>query len=82
MQVTGYDGVDDYDDDGGDNDENSAARKRTFSEICENQPHDDTEIEEHEELDTDWSSQEETEFLSDEEMLDNEPDFNKRNRVE
>ena len=82
MQVTGYDDNDDEDDDNDENDDSSVTRKRTFSEIGENQPHDETEIEEHEELDTGWSSQEETEFSSDEEMLDNDAKFNKRNRIE
>ena len=79
MQVTGYDDSNEEDDD---NDDSSVTRKRTFSEISENQPHDETGIEEHEELDMDWSSQEETEFSSDEEMLDNDAKFNKRNKIE
>lgn len=79
MQAPEYDDSDDDDDD--DNNDSSVTRKRTFSEISEKQPHDETEIGEQE-LDTDWSSQEETEFSSDEEMPDSDAKFNKRNRVE
>ena len=71
MQLTLYDENDDEDD------ERSLTRNRTFSEISENQPHDETEIGDHEQLDTDWSTQEGTEFLSDKDMFDNDAKFNK-----
>ena len=70
MQITEYDDNDDYDDDDNDDGE-GVARKRTFSEMSDILPRDETEFEES---DTDWSSHEETEFCTD-------VKFDKKNRV-